>query len=712
MAPVSLKEIKTTLTNSPRPPKIRELARLMGVADTDYRSFRRQVRESIQNGDIERLRGGRLIVPSSAGRIKGRLLVARSGIGFVVPDDSTDEVFISENDLGGALHGETVIVELKKFRLGKSREGRVIKVLNRDGTQLVGKLERSRFGWRVTPNDPRIAGKIELSNIDGFRVKPDFIVVVRLDDWTADYLPPTGRIVEVLGLAGTPGVDIDALVKSSGVPVEFSAAALAETKKINKTLPAREIARRVDLRDLTVFTIDPADAKDHDDAVSYEELKKGGIRLSVHIADVSHYVPAGSQLDKDSLLRGNSIYLVDRVIPMLPEKLSGDLCSLHEGVDRLALTVFINFDKRGAIIKHEIVESVIRSRASLNYIEVQKCLDGKPAPELKPYAELLKKMNDLAGKLRAVRIAAGSLDFDLPEPKVVLDKEGNVVDIFRYPRYDSHRLIEEFMLIANRLVAKTMAGMAAPVLYRVHDKPDKLKINSLAELLKELGYNFSFRGEITPKKIQRVLEQATANKDEGFVHRLLLRSLAKAVYQPVNIGHFGLAFDIYAHFTSPIRRYPDLHLHRVIKLHLNKKLNSQTAPPIREALKNIGLHCSRTELQADGLERESIKIKFVEYFAGQIGSTFKGVVSGVVRTGLFVEIDELMAEGFVAFASFGDDYYIYDEGKHQATGRRSKKRFRLGDPIEVIVVKVDRERREIEFYPAQTPARQKSKKKR
>jgi len=702
MTAITLTEIKTTLNNSPRPPKIRELARLMGVADTDYRSFRRQVREAIQNGDIERLRGGRLVVPSSAGKVKGRLLVARSGIGFVVPDDSSDEVFIAENELGGALHGETVIVELKKFRLGKSREGRIVRVLGRNGTQLVGKLERSPFGWRLTPGDPRIAVKIELSGVDGFRVKPDYIVVVRLDEWTADYLPPRGRIVEVLGPAGSPGVDIDALVKSSGLPVEFTAAALAETKKIRKNLSARELSGRIDLRELTVFTIDPADAKDHDDAVSYEELKTGGVRLGVHIADVSHYVPAGSQLDREALLRGNSIYLVDRVIPMLPQKLSADLCSLHEGEERLTLSVLIDFDRRGNIVKHEIVESIIRSRASLNYHEVQKCLDGKPSPELMPYSELLQKMNALAGRLRTARLAAGSLDFDLPEPKLVLDKEGNVVDIFRHPRYDSHRLIEEFMLVANRLVAKTMAGMAAPVLYRVHDKPDKLKINSLAELLKDLGYNFSFRGEITPKKVQRVLEQATGHKDEEFVHRLLLRSLAKAVYQPVNIGHFGLAFDIYGHFTSPIRRYPDLHLHRVIKLHLHRRLNSQTAAPIREALKNIGLHCSSTELQADGLERESIKIKFVEYFAGQIGSTFKGTVSGVVRTGLFVEIDELLAEGFLSFSSLGDDYYIFDQGKHQAIGRNNKKRFRLGDPIEVIVVKVDRERREIEFYPAQT----------
>jgi ribonuclease R len=307
------------------------------------------------------------------------------------------------------------------------------------------------------------------------------------------------------------------------------------------------------------------------------------------------------------------------------------------------------------------------------------------------------KLNDLAKKLTAKRLKAGSLDFDLPEPKVVLDPEGNVVDIFKYPRYDSHRLIEEFMLIANKVVAKTMEAVASPILYRVHDKPDKLKVNNFAELLKEMGYSFSFKGQITPKKFQRVINQVAGKADEKFVHKLLLRSLAKAAYQPNNIGHFGLAFDTYAHFTSPIRRYPDLHLHRVLKLFINKKLNAKVASDIRDSLKNIGHHCSQTELQADALERESVKIKMVEYFADQIGAVFDGHISGVVRRGLFVEIEDMMAEGFLPYSSFGDDYYIYDEVKHQAIGKHGQKRYRLGDSIEVVIAKVDREKREIEL---------------
>jgi ribonuclease R len=308
-------------------------------------------------------------------------------------------------------------------------------------------------------------------------------------------------------------------------------------------------------------------------------------------------------------------------------------------------------------------------------------------------------MDKLAKKLKARRVKAGSLDFDLPEPKVVLDPEGNVVDIFKYPRYDSHRLIEEFMLAANKVIAKTLEGISAPILFRVHDKPDKLKVKNFAELLKEMGYIFGFKGEITPKKFQRVLNEVAGKADEAFIHKLLLRSLAKALYQPNNIGHFGLAFDSYAHFTSPIRRYPDLHLHRVTKLYINKQLNAGAASKLRENLTNFGQHCSQTELKADELERESIKIKMLEYFDSRIGSQFSGKVSGVVRSGLFVEIDEMMAEGFLPYSSFGDDYYIYDEEKHQAIGRRSRKRYRLGDEIEVIIGKVDREKREMDFYP-------------
>lgn len=701
MVDFNLDLIKKSLSELPRPPKPRELAQHLQIGQAEYRAFRQFIKTALAKGDLARIRGGRIVTTSLAGKLKGKLIIARSGIGFVMPEDNSGEIFISGDDLGGALPGEQVMVELKSFRSGKSREGRVVKVIQREGTQLVGKLEKTRGSWQLNPDDPRIAQKIELDNPNSLGLKPDYMAVVLLYEWRADFLPPMGKVTEILGPAGSPGVDIDALVRSSGVPIDFTPGAIAESNKIKRAIPEEEIKARVDLRQLTIFTIDPPDAKDHDDAVSYEELPDGLIRLGVHIADVSYYVTEQSALDKDALVRGNSIYLVDRVIPMLPEKLSGDMCSLHEGVDRLTLTAFIYLDQAANIKRYEIVQSIINSAASLNYDEAQSCLDDKASPKLKKYAGVLTKMNELAKKLKARRVKAGSLDFDLPEPKVVLDPEGNVVDIFRYPRYDSHRLIEEFMLIANCVVAQSMLGIGAPILYRVHDRPDELKVQHFAEMLKEMGFDFSFKGEITPKKIQRVLESAAGKQEEGFIHRLLLRSLAKAVYQPENIGHFGLAFTTYAHFTSPIRRYPDLQLHRVAKLQINKKLDAAAASKIRDGLKYIGTHCSQTEIIADGLERESIKIKMLDYFADKIGSVMPGTVSGVVRGGIFVEIDNMFIDGFIPYTAFEDDYYIYDENKHQAIGKRNNKRYRLGDHLEVFVAKVDREKRELDLFPAE-----------
>jgi len=700
MIDITLEAVKKAIAGASRPPRPRELARIMKVGNDNYRSFRKVIKDGMADGQIEYLRGGRLGLPGSLGNIRAKLMVARSGIGFAIPEDGSGEIFISEDDLGGAMHGEKVIVELKRFRQGKSREGRVIRVLDRRGKQLVGRLIKTRHGWLLNPDDPRLSVNIAVDNPEGLALKPDHMAVVVLYDWKADYLPPTGKVTEIIGPAGSPGVDIDALVRSSGVPIEFSQGSLQELKGITGKISAADLKGRLDLRKLPVFTIDPADAKDHDDAVSLERYGDGMWKLGVHIADVSHYVKAESELDREALLRGNSIYLVDRVIPMLPTKLSGDICSLHEGVDRLTLSVFADIDRMGNVKKHLIVPSVIRSIASLNYDDVQACLEGKHTAKTAPFEKILNDMNELAKILRKKRIKEGSLDFDLPEPKVVLDPKGNIVDIFRYPRYDSHRLIEEFMLVANCIVARQMQARGAPILYRVHDRPDKVKIDNFAELLAEMGFKFSFKGEITPKKLQKVLDKVKGQKDEEFVHQLLLRSLAKAVYQPENIGHFGLAFDTYAHFTSPIRRYPDLHLHRAVKMAIAGKLDSAAAAGLRKGLAEIGKHCSDTEVIANELERESIKIKLLEYFQDKIGYEMNGTITGVVRSGLFVEIDNLFIEGFVPYSAFGDDYYIFDEKRHRASGRRNKKTFRLGDKIKVIVAKIDREKRSLDLMPS------------
>lgn len=693
------------------PMRMRELARKMRIAASDYKSFRRMIKEALSEGKLSRVRGGRLALPSKHDFVKGRLFVSRSGHGFVIPREGTGDVYISPRDMGGAIHGEEVKVAIKNSRLGRSREGRIIEVLNRENGRVVGRVRTGRFGYYVVAEDPRIKEKIAIDGSSGHAIEKDSIVLVRLFPWEASYLPPRGRVEEVLGKAGAPGVDIDSLIVSHGLPRGFGAEVKSELAHIRTAIPQSEISRRLDLRDNITFTIDPADAKDHDDAISLEQLSRGRFRLGVHIADVSHYVRADKMLDNEAMIRGNSVYLVDRVIPMLPEKLSGNICSLHEGRDRLTVSFIAEIDSDGRVFEWRFAESIIHSAASLNYDEVQDYLDGGQHRRIDPaVGKALKIMLGISRVLRAGRLEKGSLDFDLPEPQVYLDPEGRVLDIVTKKRLPSHEIVEEFMLLANRYAAVYLQGIRAPILYRVHAKPEKEKIENLAELLNEMGFDFSFKGEITPVKLQRVLQKVQGEPEEQFVEEILLRSLAKAAYQPDNIGHFGLAFDTYTHFTSPIRRYPDLLTHRVLKLVLNGKLSPVLASEIAGELSRIGAHCTSTEIAADEAERESVKIKQLEYLKERVGGVYDGIISGVVRTGFFVELQGSMVEGMVSFGSLEDDYFVLEEGKHRARGRRSKRVFKLGDRVRVIVARVDLSERRCEFVLAGN--RDRSKKKR
>jgi ribonuclease R len=674
----------------------------MGISPEDYAAFRRTVKEAVASGQIARIRGGRLAVESKRNIIPGKLILTRAGHGFVMPHDKSGEIYISPRDLGGALHGEEIRATIKDTRAGKNREGKIIAVVDREKGRVVGRLGRNRYGFFVTPDNPRFRESIEVDNPHNLPLGKDLIVTARLYPWEATYLPPRGQVEEILGEAGAPGIDIDSLIITYGFPGEFDSGVKPELAKIRRRIPKSEIERRRDLRDLDVFTIDPFDAKDHDDAISLEPLREGIYRLGVHIADVSHYVKEGMALDRDALTRGNSVYLVDRVIPMLPEKLSSDICSLVEDEDRLTVSFICEIDEEAHVRKWECVETVIRSAASLTYEEVQDHFDGKGSGRIKPeWGKILDIMLAISRALRRWRFEKGSLDFDLPEPQVLLDDEGKVIDIFLRARMPSHQVVEEFMLLANRYVATYLGGQGIPILYRVHDRPDREKIENFGALLREMGYNIAFRGEITPKKLQRVLEVVKDKPEEAFVEEILLRSLAKAVYQPENIGHFGLAFPIYAHFTSPIRRYPDLHVHRVLKLFLNRKLTSDRIKEYAPSLKAIGTHCTATEIAADEAERDSIKLKQLEYLYERTGGVFDGIISGVVRPGLFVELVGNMVEGFVPFSSIKDDYFVLDEGKHRARGRSTGRVFKLGDKVRVIVAKVDLENKRADFVLVQ-----------
>jgi len=537
MGKFSLDDIKKSLKSFSRPPKIKELARFLGISNDDYPEFRRLIKESFSKGQIIRLRGGRLATESKQTLLPGKLFMSGAGHGFVILDNKSGEVYISSRDLGGAMHGEEVRLLIKDTRAGKNREGKIIEVANREKGRVVGHLYKGRYGMYITPNDPHFPLNIEVDNAKNLTLSDGLIVTVRLYPWEAIYLPPRGYVEEVLGKAGSPGIDIDSLIISHGLPRDFPAELKPELAKIRRQIPKKEIDRRRDLRDVIIFAIDPPDAKDHDDAISLEILANGNQRLGVHIADVSHYVADGSALDKEAKVRGNSVYLVDRVIPMLPEKLSSDICSLIDSEDRLTVSFISEIDEAGKVLNWEFTESVIRSTATLTYDEVQHYFDKKGKSRIAPEeGKVLDRMLTLSQLLRQRRIEKGSLDFDLPEPKVLLDKEGKVIDIFIAARMPSHQIVEEFMLLANQYAATMLETLGAPILYRVHARPDKEKIENFAALLREIGYDFSFRGDITPKKIQRVMETVKGKPEEPFVQEILLRSLAKAVYQPENVS--------------------------------------------------------------------------------------------------------------------------------------------------------------------------------
>jgi len=632
--------------------------------------------------------------------VVGKLNVSKSGFGFVQSDDGREEIYINQEDLGTALHGDRVVVRIYGKRTGKSREGTIIKILERAHQTIVGTFKCGKHFNFVQPDNKRFTRDIYVT--DPAEAKEGQKVVVTLEDWQDKYLNPEGKVVEVLGYPDEPGVDILTLIKEYQLPLRFPEEVEKETEILPPKISPAEYNRRVDLRDKICFTIDPWDAKDHDDAVSLEKLKGGNYLLGVHIADVSYYINENSKLDKESLSRGNSIYLADRVIPMLPEKLSNRICSLRPEEDKLTYSCLMEIDPKGKVVKYQLAESIICSQAKLNYDEVQAFFDtGRTNENLSGLEEVLKEMLKLSQILHRKRMARGSLDFDLPEAKILMDKDGKVLDIFKQERLESHRLIEEFMLLANQCVAKFASSLKVPFLYRVHDQPDTEKIESFSEFISTFGYRFPFQKRdesITPKKIQRFLKSVEGTPQEELINQQLLRALKKACYQPENIGHFGLAFSHYTHFTSPIRRYPDLMAHRLLKeLKSNGKYTPQRNAYLQERLPFIGRLTSESERLADEVEQESIKLKQIEYLKGKLGEVFNGIISGILPFGFFVRLDELLAEGLIRLSLLEDDYYKFEEKNRRLVGRHTKKTFKLGDRVKVQLIRVDKEEREIDF---------------
>ncbi len=677
--------------------KVRELARHMNVSPTDYPGFRRLVKDLEREGAVVKLRNGRLAGTQNRNLSLGRLSVTSGGFGFLSPDEPGPDVFLRRTALGSALDGDRVLVRVT-LRGGTQTqpEGEVIRVVERAVRVLSGQLRKRGTQSFVEPDDPRFPPSISVSLDEVAHSAADGdIVAVRIEDWEPGDPRPTARITHILGKPGDPDVDVLSIIHARQLPLQFPPHVLDVIQSVPEAVRPADIEGRIDLRHLNSFTIDPADARDHDDALSVERVEGDRVVVGIHIADVSHYVSEGSPLDHEAISRGTSVYLVDRVIPMLPEPLSSGICSLIPDSDRLTLSVLATFTNAGHLVDTRIEQTVIQSRARLSYEQAQTAISGEPDAEVAAFAQDIRTLEQIRTTLTRQRIERGSIDLDLPEPEVGLDDRGVPTRITTRLRLNSHRLIEEFMLLANVTVAERLSALAVPSLYRVHEPPDRQKLEDFAALASAFGHRFPKSADAIA--IQGFLRSIEGTKSAPVLNERLLRSMKKAVYQPKNLGHFGLASACYTHFTSPIRRYPDLLTHRVLRERLWSGLPDDRVAQLEERLPGIGDLATEREVNAQMAERESIKVKQIHYYENRIGDAFEGTIIGVRPLGFFVQLDDTLTEGLVHVRTLEDDYYQYDDRRVTLVGERTGRTFALGDRAEVTVVRTDRKQRQIDF---------------
>jgi ribonuclease R len=644
------------------------------------------------DGEVFRQRKGRYALPGSFEIVTGVVDVTRAGDGFVVAEAAGEEdVYVPRRHLGSAVEGDRVAVRVERHVPGRNPEGRLVRVLERAWGQVVGVYHHRRGYGSVVPQEPPLPADIFVPAAErGDAVEGD-IVLVRIVEWGKSEVRPVGVVASVLGRPGDPGIDVLSIILGQQLPIEFPPAVVREAEKVaRRGIRPEDLQGREDFRDTLCFTIDPTDAKDHDDALSVRRTTNG-LEIGVHIADVSWYVKEGSGLDREALERGTSVYLVDRVIPMLPEALSSDLCSLVPGQDRLTLSVVLDFDPALELRERRIVRGVIRSAQRLAYEDAQDLLDGVEDPASVTVLPALRDLSAVAARVRKGRGEAGAVDFAIPEAKVILDEDGEPVEIRARERLEAHRIIEDLMILANETVASLGLAEGLPLIYRIHEDPDPDRIEKLRDLAGFFGYSLPAK-DIRPADLSRLLEQAKGTQHEYLISSVTLRSMKRARYATRNVGHFGLASEAYAHFTSPIRRYPDLVVHRALVRWLK---GSPGRPP--EDLNDVARHSSDMERRAQEAERESVEAKTIRYMQRHVGDEFEGTIGGVTSFGLFVALDGVLAEGLVRLGSLVDDFYTYDADAHAVTGRRTRKRYRLGDRISVQVVRVDTESRTIDL---------------
>lgn len=680
------------------PMKIKELAIVLNVKKEDRPQLEQILSELMAEGKIALSKRGKY-TKAEMKQVVGTFTAHAKGFGFVTAEGEEEDIFIPEAKVGDALHMDTVQVVISPLATGRRKEGAIVKVLERGMKQIVCTYEQSKnFGFAV-PDNPRFARDIFIPVEKSKGAVKGHKVVVEITKYAKPGKSPEGKVVEILGHINDPGTDILSIVRAYDLPVEFSEKIMHQVENVAKDVSEADMAGRMDLRDVVMVTIDGEDAKDLDDAVSVKMDGENYV-LGVHIADVTNYVQERSALDVEALKRGTSVYLVDRVIPMLPHALSNGICSLNAGENRLALSCIMTINPKGEVIDHVIAETVIKVDTRMSYTSVKKILEDKDQEEIEKYEKLVpmfEMMRELASILRKKRMSRGSIDFDFPETKVILDANGKPTEIKPYDRNVATKIIEDFMLIANETVAADYFWQELPFVYRTHDNPDSEKMQKLAAFINNFGYMIHIsKDEVHPKELQKLLMKIDGTPEEALISRLTLRSMKQARYTTINSGHFGLAADYYCHFTSPIRRYPDLQIHRIIKENLRGRMNEGRIKHYEEILNEVAKHSSEMERRAEEAERETVKLKKVEYMEDHIGEIFEGVISGVMEWGIFVELPTTV-EGLVRVADMNDDFYHFMEETYEMVGERTGRSYKLGQKVRVCVEGTDRMTRTIDF---------------
>ncbi len=696
-AAITQERVLSVMAQAGHPLFLREIIHYCHIKPEQKNEVRRVISDLVRRGKIVLLKGNRYGLAEQMRLVTGRLSVHPDGFGFVRPDEpGIEDVFIPPKRLKGAIHGDKVVARVERIRT-KGPEGSIVRILERGLHRVIGVFRSGRKVAAVIPEDERLHFEVIIPLDAAMDARDDQIVMAEIEDFPARIRNPIGRVVEVLGDPDDLGVQTKIVMHKFDLPMDFTPETLARAKTLPDSVRPEDFRGRKDIRNLPLITIDGEHARDFDDAVHVGETRSGFV-LTVAIADVSHYVQPGCPIDHEAVGRGTSVYFPNMVIPMLPEALSNNLCSLVPGEDRLAMVARIRFDRKGRVKRANFFKAVMRSHRRLTYVEARRILRQKETaimPREEKFVQLLRSMEKLAMLLMEQRRRRGSIDFDLPEPEVILGLRGNLEDIVLRERNIAHRIIEEFMIAANEAVANFLVERLVPTLYRVHDKPAADKITEFVDFARTLGLNIKVPEEVTPKWCQKVLDMVAGKPQEYIINTVLLRTMQQAVYSPHNIGHFGLASPNYLHFTSPIRRYPDLIVHRILKGNLKRPRKRPVYT--LEALEALGTALSARERVAMEAEREMLDRLKVRYMGDKIGEVYEGVISGVTSFGFFVELRQILVHGIVRLVDLADDYYVLDQARHRLMGQRTKKIFQLGQPVTVRVKSVNIARRHVNF---------------